>query len=99
ERAESNQRQRIGDNDAEKDDQRILQRPGQDDGAAALDDLADIHLQSNDEEEEDEAQLGDGVDVGGVGDQFQGQGTGDDTGDDISGNCREFYAREKDGEQ
>ena len=53
----------MGDEEAEDGDQRIGEQPGEQDGAAAADDLADVHLQADDEQQEDEAELGDGVDV------------------------------------
>ncbi len=98
-RAEAEQGEALGNDEAEQNDQRVLHQAGQDDGAAALDDLADVHLQPDDEEQEHEAQFGDGVDVGAVGDQLQAERTGDDAGQDVAGDRRKLDADEEDREQ
>ena len=63
-----------------------------------LDDLADVHLEADDEQQQDEAELGDGVDVVAVGDQTEGERPGDDAGEDVAGDGRQVQAGKDDGE-
>ncbi len=95
-RAEADQRQQLRHQKAEGDDQRIGQQPAQHDRAAALEDLADVHLQADDEQQQDETELGDGVDVFAVGDESESQRSGDHAGDDVAGDRRQLEAREDD---
>lgn len=94
--AEADEQHQLGDEEAEEGDGRIGQEAGEQYGAAAADDLAEVHLQTDDEKEKDEAELGDGVDVFGIGDQAQGERPGHDTGQDVAGDCRQVQAGEDD---
>ena len=96
--AEADEQKKLGNGEAEDGDERIGHHPGDEDGTAAADDLAEVHLQADDEEEKDEAELGDGVDVVGIGDQAQAKRPGDDTGEDVAGDRRQVQAREENGE-
>ncbi|MNY11161.1 hypothetical protein D3C86_1441760 [compost metagenome] len=85
--------------EAEGHAQGELEQPGPDEGLAAGEELLEVDLEADQEEQQHQAQVGDGLDVGLARDQAGDLGPDEDPGEEESGDRGNLEAREERGQE